>query len=318
VTPFPIVVGCGRSGTTLVRAMLNAHPAFAVPDESYFPAWLGRERARYERPEGFATDRFIGDLLAHESFGRWGLDADTVRAELQAAAPATFADGVRAYFACYAAAHGKPRYADKTPIFVLHIPLLAALFPEAVFVHMVRDGRDCVASRVETAWGTSEFSFETLEWKRHIERGRTDGAQLGSARYREFHYEDVVADPEHFARDLCRFAGADFEPEMLRYHESSAPLVDAMVHPDEHRNLLRPPTRTRDWRKELEPEQIALFDALAGPTLAAFGYERAPTPANAEMQARALVARARYTSTVGYRRARSVAWRALHGAKARS
>src|SRR4051794_21678202 len=78
MTPFPIVVGCGRSGTTLVRAMLNAHPAFAVPDESYFPVWLGRERSRYEQPDGFATERFVADVLAHESFGRWGLDADSV------------------------------------------------------------------------------------------------------------------------------------------------------------------------------------------------------------------------------------------------
>jgi hypothetical protein len=311
--PFPFVVGCGRSGTTLVRAMLDAHPAIAVPDESYFPAWFGRHRERYERPEGFALEVFLADLTAHESFARWGLDAAEVRAALAQAAPTTFADAVRAYYLTYARAHAKPRYADKTPIFALHINLLAGIFPEAVFVHIVRDVRAVVLSRVEAAWGTKRIEFEALQWKSHIARARAQGRALPADRYREFHYEQLLDDPEAVARSLCSFARLDFDPVMLRYHEHALPMVAAMTHPEEHRNLLRPPTKgLRDWRQELTTDQVQLVEQLTGTTMESFGYTReAPTP-RAGIRVRALEARARYACTMGYKSARSAAWRLMH------
>src|SRR4051794_27483455 len=158
--PFPFIVGCGRSGTTLVRALLDAHPDLAFPDESFFPVWMGRQRARYETGGGVATEAFTAELLDHKWFRHWGLDAALVRAELQRGKPATFADAVRIAYACYASAKGKPRYGDKTPIFVLHIPMLAELFPEAVFVHVVRDGRDVALSRIAASWGTERIDHE--------------------------------------------------------------------------------------------------------------------------------------------------------------
>jgi len=312
-SPFPFVVGCGRSGTTLVRALLDAHPQLAVPDESYFPAWFGRVRSRYERPDGFARDRLVTDLLAHESFRRWGLDATEVRDAIARAEPETFADTVRAYYAAYARAHRKPRYADKTPIFALHMPELAEIFEESVFVHVVRDGRDVVLSRMEAAWGTHRVDFEALQWRSHIRTARADGSRLGPGRYREFRYEALLDDPEQFARELCAFIRLDFDPTMLRYHERAQPLVEAMAYPEEHKNLLNPPTKgLRDWRVELTGTQLALIEELAGDTLPAFGYERVTGPAPIGIRARALEARARYTSTMQFRRARAALWHALH------
>ena len=311
--PFPFVVGCGRSGTTLVRAILDAHPDMAVPDESYFPLWLGRHRERYERPDGFATDTLVDDLLAHESSVRWGLPADTVRAALAEAAPTTFADGVRAYYRAYAHAHGKGRYADKTPIFVLHLPVLAELFGEARFVHMIRDGRNVVLSRVSTAWGTNRFDFETMQWRAHVEQGRAAGRALGPDRYLELRYEELLDDPEAVTRELCRFVDLEFDPGMLRYHERAAPLVEAQPHPGEHRNLLRPPTAgLRDWRTELDASRVALFEALAGPTLDDLGYERGAARSTPAVRARAVWARARYGATMQYRRAKHTLWRVAH------
>jgi len=293
--------------------MLDAHREFAVPDESYFPVWLGRVRGRYERPEGFALERLIDDLLAHESFGRWGLDGAEVAEALRAAGPATFPDAVRAYYAAYARAHGKPRYADKTPIFALHIPLLAAMFPEAVFVHVVRDGRDVVLSRMEASWGSKQLEHETLQWRSHIRTARLDGSALGAARYCEIRYEELVDRTEEIARRLCRFIGAEFDPAMLSYYERSQALVAAMVYPEEHGNLMRPPTKgLRNWREQLVGPQLALFEALAGDTLRLFGYECASGAPAATVRARALQARSRYAASLQYRRARGAAWRVLH------
>ncbi len=311
--PFPFIVGCGRSGTTLMRALLDAHPELAVPFESYFPVWFARHRERYERPDGFATTTFVDDVLAHESFVRWGLDADTVRAEIIAATPATFPDAVRACFAAYARAHGKARYADKTPVFVLEIPLLAEMFPEAVFVHLVRDGRNVALSRGEVAWGNQRFDHQALLWREQVERGRADGRTLGAGRYREVHYEDLVAEPERVARELCEFVRLPFDPVMLEYHQQAAVVLGSQPFPDEHRNLLRPPTQgIRDWTEQLAPADVALFEALAGDTLTSFGYPRSTGGPSPRVRVRAEYARARYRATVSYRRLRGAAWRLAH------
>jgi hypothetical protein len=309
---FPFVVGCGRSGTTLVRALLDAHPAMAVPFESYFPVWFARRRSRYERPDGFAVEAFLDDVLAHESFTRWHLDATKVRAEVTGEAPANFSDAIRACFAAYARAQGKPRYADKTPIFVLEIPLLAELFPEAVFVHVIRDGRDVAQSRRDTAWGTHRFDHEALVWSSQVEQGRRDGRALGAPHYLEVRYEQLIDDIDSVARELCDFVGLDFEPEMLRYHERVGQILASQPYPEEHQNLLRPPARERDWRRDLAPRDVMLFQSLAGETLRRFGYESAAAPVRVGVRARALYGRARYASLTTVRRGRSSLWRALH------
>ncbi|HEX4490211.1 MAG TPA: sulfotransferase [Acidimicrobiia bacterium] len=311
--PFPFVVGCGRSGTTLMRALLDAHPQIAVPFESYFPVWFARDQARYERSSGFDVASFLDDLLAHESFARWSLDPEAVRTHLSTTAPANYPDAIRACFALYASAHGKPRYADKTPLFVTHIPLLSSLFPEAVFVHLVRDGRDVALSRTEVAWGTGQFAQEALNWRDQVEQGRRDGRALGDVRYCEVKYETLLDDPEAVARRLCEFIAVDFDPAMLRYHEQADAVLESQPFPDEHQNLRRPPTKgLRSWRADLEPGRVALFDCLAGRTLSRFGYERTTARPSVRTRLHALAAEARHTATNGYRRSRSLVWRAVY------
>lgn len=296
-----------------MRALLDAHPALAVPFESYFPVWFARHRRRYERPGGFAVTTFLDDVLAHESFKRWNLDAGYVRAAITAEAPATFADAIRACFAEYAYAQGKPRYADKTPIFIVQIPLLASLFPEAVFVHVVRDGRDVALSRQEVAWGTHRFEQEALLWSSQVEQGRRDGQALGAGRYLEVRYEDLLDNLERVARELCEFVALDFDPTMLRYHERVDEILASQPYPEEHQNLLRPPTKgLRDWREQLAPAQVTLFEELAGATLRHFGYECVANRAPASVRVQALYARAHYASLTTYRQGRSALWLVTH------
>src|SRR5262245_41161412 len=311
--PFPFIVGCGRSGTTLARAMLDAHPEFAVPFESYFPVWFARRKQRYETPDGFAQEAFVDDLLVHPQFARWAMDEADVRAAFARDMPASFADAIRTSFRIYAQAHDKPRYADKTPVFVLHIPMLSQMFPEAVFVHLVRDGRDVVLSRTQVAWGSRRFRFETLVWHEQVMRGRADGRRLDPARYLELRYEELVDDPERAAKQMCDLIRADFDPAMLHYYERSQSIVDEQPFPEEHRNLLRPPTKgMRDWRTELSSDQLALFDVLAGDVLDEFDYERVAATTSARTHLQALSARIEYASTKAYRAGRRTAWNLVH------
>lgn len=160
-TVFPFFVGCGRSGTTLLRRIFTSHPALAVPYESHFivPMCDITVRPRYETPQGFATDNFISDLLAQPAIRRWQLPEEELRAALFEH-PCDCADAIRRVFALYAYRQGKPRYGDKTAVYVLSIAVLAHVFPEARFVHIIRDGRDVALSWLDTGW---DFGPETVE-----------------------------------------------------------------------------------------------------------------------------------------------------------
>jgi hypothetical protein len=293
VPPFPIIVGRGRSGTTLLQAILTTHPDLAIPPESHLLVTLGRRCPRYERPEGFAMERFAVDFGRHWGFRRWGMPEAEVRAALEASLPGTCADAVRAVYARYAALRGKTRYGDKTPIYVLHIPFLARLFPEARFVHLIRDGRDVALSYLDARFGPRTVGAAAVSWKRFVNQGRRAGRALGPARYLELRYEDLLADLEGQVRRVCGFIGIGYEPSMLRYFEDVNAVVAGTRYETEHRNLRLPPTKgLRDWRRQMSRQDVALFEAIAGDLLFQLGYERAVPrpPLSARVRARAEVA----------------------------
>jgi len=294
--PFPFVVGCDRSGTTLVRALLDSHPDLAVPAESYFPLMLLRERTRFERAGGGVDlDALLDALQPLVRWQRWQLPDEEVRGAARAAPPADVPDAIRVLYRAFARHHGKVRYADKTPKFVFAIEPLAAAFPEAMFVHVVRDGRDIALSRADAGWRLRNIGTEALRWVTHVERGRRAGEQLAPGRYVELRYEDLVADPERTARWLCEVVGVSFHDAMLRYHERAAAVVTGVEHPGLHTNISRPPTAgLRDWRASMPPRDVRVYDAVAGPTLARFDYPTGTHRSRPVDRARAATARARW------------------------
>jgi hypothetical protein len=244
---LPFVVGCSRSGTTLLRALLDAHPLLAVPPESHFVL----------APDPRALRRA---LRREPWFGLWGIDAPDLRG-------LDVADAVRALFAAYGAAHGKPRYADKTPHYVSRLPLLAERFPEARFVHVVRDGRDVALSLLEVPWGPDDVEGAALHWRRRVLEGRAAG--LGPERYRELRYETLVADPEREVRALAAWLELPYDPAMLDPARRPA----AVPYPEHHGRLALAPTPgLRDWRHQMSAVNAARFHAVAGDALAELGY----------------------------------------------
>ncbi|HWH36066.1 MAG TPA: sulfotransferase [Acidimicrobiales bacterium] len=276
MAPFAFLVGRGRSGTTLLRAILDSHPQLAIPDETHFLVGMAGMRDRFELGGGFCVGAFVDDLVARPGFASFGLSPGEVRRHLEAAPPLDYAAAVRAVFACYAASRGKTRYGDKTPLHVLHLPELARTFSDARFVHIIRDGRDVALSYLDVPWGAESVEEAAFLWKRAVETGRRDGRALGPQRYLEVRYEDLVDDPEGTVRQLCRFLELDFDPAMLRYYERAGEVAATMGRPETRTGLYRPPTKgLRDWRRQMEPGDVARFELIAGDLLATLGYGRA-------------------------------------------
>lgn len=271
-TPFPYIVGSGRSGTSLLRAMLDSHPDMAIPNETHFVVSGGRRRGRYERSDGFDIERLVADfgpLISREL----RCELVEIRGALSEAEPRTFPDAIRAIFSWYAAQRGKTRYGNKSPVHALAMPELASLFPEARFIHIIRDGRDVALSYVDAPVGPQTLEAAALKWRRFVRRAREGGRLVGPGRYIEVRYEELTQQTEDVLRLVCEFIGLEFDDRMLRYHERVEEAFGGPV-PQQHRNLHRPPSRVRDWREQLTPDAVAGVELIAGPTLNELGYGR--------------------------------------------
>lgn len=270
--PFPFIVGCGRSGTTLLRLMLEGHPDLAIPPETNFAIRPPADAIR----DGGAVDagRVLDGFERQEWFARWRLDPGRV-ARLRAAGRLPYPDLLRRAYAEYADQQGKSRHGNKSPWHVDWMPALLALIPEARFIHLIRDGRDVVLSMLETDVGPDRVRRAAHYWRGHVEGGIRAGRALPAGTYVEVRYEDLVEDPDRVLRNLCPFIGLGFDEAMLHPERRSERILEVIPDPSKHRSLRLPPTTgLRDWRRDMTEEDLAIVDGIAGALLETLGYER--------------------------------------------
>lgn len=250
--------------------MLNAHPHVAVPPESRFIVELYRD-------DEVSVDSFLSSLAAHTRFEAWELPIESVRGQLEGRAEVPYADAITACYRAYASARGKERWGDKTPRYIEHIPFLSGLFPEACFVHLVRDGRDVALSYADVPFGPKTVTKAAQLWASRVSKGLRTGRTLPSGHYVELRYEELVDEPEKQTRVLCDFLELEFAPEMLEPGRAHREVLKraATYNPRVTEKI----SRTRSWTEQMPRSQVELFEAVAGDTLSKLGYERAyPAP----------------------------------------
>lgn len=274
--PFPFIVGCQRSGTTLLQAMLDGHPQLAMAPESHFIVPLSRRFGDGWSPSGETYAAFADALLERRRFAFWEMSRAELLEALESAGPTDFAEAVRTVFATWAKRRGKPGYGDKTPRHASHLVRLGALFPEARFIHLIRDGRDVSLSMAAAFERGPQSPVEgAMFWRTAVEAAQRGGAELGSGRYLEVRYERLVAEPGAVIAELCAFLGLDPDERMLRPADNAERIAASYPETADHRNLGRPIEARRSWREEMPPEGVENFELLAGDLLERLGYETA-------------------------------------------
>jgi hypothetical protein len=302
-----LIVGCPRSGTTLLQLMLHAHPRIAIPPENRFVFPVYTRRLRF----GDLTRRHNRNRVASFIIDRrWsrldhlGVDPADLRQRMAQADPMIGAL-LAAVFEAYAARFDKPRWGDKRPAYIDRLDVVLRLFPDAQIIHIIRDGRDCVSSLKRMPWWRRSTYAAIRTWVDAIDNGARARATLAADQYTEVRYEDLVAAPEPELRRLAAWLGEDFDPAMLAPHRVSS--VAVPVGKTWHRNTRREvnATAVRRWASDLEPWELRLMEAVAGDRLRRHGYDvssaRRPAPPPLHL--------ARYAYEVLRRRVWSARWR---------
>jgi len=269
------IVGVHRSGTTLLRFMLNSSPRIYIPPESDFiPRFFLRNPQEQLNRKRVST--ILNAIFAEYRFGsEWQGDPPHIDAFIQSMTSPTPSGFLATLYGSYAQQHGAQRWGDKTPIYASYIDLLHRLFPDAQFIHIIRDGRDVAVSMLEK-WGKSEVHvdlfFAARNWARRIKQAQESGSRLGPQRYYEMRYERLVRDPETELEALCHFLDEPYLPEMAQPQILGRKSVDPKSW---EAPIRRPPNIARigRWRQEMSLVDQRLFQRVAGKLLATLDYE---------------------------------------------
>lgn len=271
-TPF-FIIGIGRSGTTLLRLMFHNHPNIAVPYESHFITdYYNRLDDYGDLSDDTNLDKLLTDILQEKLLVQWDHEFDINR--IKALMSDNSLESIfNAIYSDYANGKGKSRWADKSD-YLDRMHIINNIFPNAKFIHIIRDGRDVANSVLRLPWGPTDLIGAAEWWNDCIRLARAVGAVLGDKKYTEVKYEDLVNDPEKELRRLCEFVDEEFSENMLDYHKSSNVAI-----PDsrkaQHHNSGEPPktSRTYAWKKEMSKTNVDMFSDYAKHSLKAVGYE---------------------------------------------
>lgn len=282
-----IVLGCPRSGTTMLQVMLHSHPRIAIPPEIRFllPTYIGRRKyGDLRQPDNrrrLADDIVQGRITpgatgvaSDETKNRFRdlkLDPDEVT-EAIVGGPPTVGSALAIVLQLYAKRFGKPRWGDKRPAYHRCLPFIQRMFPDAQIIQIVRDGRACVASLKRMPWWQRDVYTAAAEWAIAYDNCQRFARQLPADTFYQVKYEDLVDDPETELTKLCAFLGEEYDP--------------AMSHPADTARMAVPKRKTwhaatrsdvdasqvDKWREELDPWEIELCETVLGDRLRSYGY----------------------------------------------
>jgi hypothetical protein len=246
------IVGCQRSGTTMLRLILDSHPRISCGPETRFLEDMERiVGADWKRLSqyGFPREEWLGRI-------------------------AGFFDGIQGD---YARSRGKSRWADKSPRYAMKLPFIMELFPDAQVVHVIRDGRDVAVSH-RKRFGYWSCVKSAVKWPRYIAEATEAGRRLPPGQYHELRYEELVSDQEGTLRRLLDFLGEEWDPALLEFDKKSHDVPDryhaqaSSRRADEGTSAAVYTSRVGTYRKELDPAMRLLFRLTASRELKSLGY----------------------------------------------
>lgn len=279
--PF-FIIGTQRGGTTLLRLMLNKHSNISIPPESHFLISLFKKFAPQQvlnKEEQHVAKEIIS---SHPRFSTWNIslaDFDGIIDLLPEQCPLPLL--VKKLFEMQIESTGKKIWGEKTPEYIDIIPQLAAAFPRARFISIIRDGRDVAMSLQQRGWqGWSVYQRATY-WKQCVHK--MSRLEELSTTCLAIKYEDIVLNTKDALTAISNFLEIKFEETILDFHEDAAQnITDQEIKSGVHAKLNRSPQSSDvyKWKTKPDKKNVWLFESVCYKELTLMGYEIAYFRAN--------------------------------------
>ncbi len=287
VNPYVFLVGSPRSGTTMLKRMVAAHPQLAISRETH---WIPKsyERRRGMTDDGRVTSKTIDKLFEHHRFSQMKVSRDELLSVLADQPGLTYAELVSCVFDKYAQRKKKHYAGDKTPKYVRKLPTLWELWPQTKVVHIIRDGRNVWLSMRNwrylhkaagqfATYQVAPVATTALWWKAHVALGVEDAAQ-NPQQYLQLCYESLVEQPEKYCREIAAFLQLPYHTAMTRYYEGKMKTNEGA---SANAAWLPPTPGLRDWQTSMTAAEVDEFGWAAGNLLEQLGYPVGGSPLSA-------------------------------------
>jgi hypothetical protein len=268
------VLGCGRSGTKLLYHTLLSGGGFAVYfAESNAFNLLGVHFGNLARR---ANRRKLLDVYYKSNlFERTGLSREDIDQQVMDNCR-NAGDFLRIVMETIARKQGVPRWAECTPLHLLNLPLIKRVLPDALVIHIIRDGRDVTASLHRIGW-IRPFPWDrsravlapAIFWRWIVNKGRKYGKAMGND-YLEVHYEDVVQNPRETLARIGKFIEQDLDYEKIQ-HVALGSVHDPNSSFRGDGKEAEAQTIGR-WKSNFSPEQVRDIEFIQGDLLETTGY----------------------------------------------
>jgi len=278
-----IVCGVGRSGTSLLQSMLNANQSICFPPETHFYRKYVAHRRLRNKLEAEGPTRFVERLYGDDYFQRLNISADDLlvpylTSDRPFSLTALYRDMLNKYCSSHVAVKrsGTAIVGDKDPRLLDYLDILKKDYAEARVIHLVRDPRDVLVSRMRAKWSAGHrWWLHVLLYRAQWENGRRQVQRWHDGTYLEIGYEKLITEPESALRRICEHVRIDYDERMLEFQRSAASLV-AKEEMQWKGTTLGPllTGNTGKWRRELTPFQICFVEAVCAGAMVAHGYQR--------------------------------------------
>lgn len=271
--PF-FIVGNERSGTTMLRLIMDRSAQVSLPTESMFIGdYASVRKGRIDLSDHAAARDFAREVWSHPRVKLWNLpgEAPTPPEGLTHADAYRFA--IEAPYRAFADRDGKAMWGDKTPAYIHWVDEIKAIWPEAKFVELVRDGRDVSLSIQALPFGGNNAWVTGTTWAEGIRAGR-DAAQRYPDDVLTLRYEDLTAQPEQHIRRICDFLSLQYSDAMLAIEEVSPDRVVA-DQKDWFTQVWNGINQgsVEKWRRKMSRREQRNFLRVARPELELYGYD---------------------------------------------
>ena len=277
------IVGCERSGTTMLRLILHSHANIAIPPQTKFIKKVYKRRL------------FFGNLIKPKNRNKiikWfsdnhnkktkiidlGLDSNEIQNEILKSGNSLGAI-LSTIFRLYSNLHNKSRWGDKHPYYIKYLDQLFKLFPDAQVIHIIRDGRDAVASLKSMPWWKNDSIYSMLNWREAIIKGRKAKLKYNSNQFIEMRYEDIIEEPEKNIKTLCNFLEEEFSTKMLKFYKITDTVIPSYkMGWHSETKLQMNSKKIGRWQKDLEPWEAILMNQKMKKELALCNYDIPDSP----------------------------------------